>query len=151
ASGLATVRQLFPQRRDFVFPRPTYPDIEKDLRKRFGNRLGRLDETRALLMMLSPNGAQALIAVQPRWRVKDKGNSSTFFHRSTLELWDIATCKRQALWSRRFHGEQWRCLRFSPDGKRAVTGSDRGLKVWDVSTGKVERTMDDRTTWTSHP
>src|SRR5262249_46122925 len=32
-------------------------------------------------------------------------------------------------------------LQFSPDGKRAVTSSRHGVKVWDVSRGRVERTL----------
>jgi WD40 repeat protein len=69
-----------------------------------------------------------------------------------LELWDTAGQKRVAFWNQSSYSvdtnvpdhawvEEWKCLRFSPDGKRAVTSSTKGMKIWDVARGEVERTL----------
>ncbi len=119
---------------DFAFKRLFGHDIEKRIDKPRGPAD---EEISASRITLSPDKTLALIVVEPHLR-------------SLLELWDVANCKRRALWTRRFYHEYWNCIQFSPDGKRVVTSSDRGLKVWDVASGRVERAMDDTTTWTSH-
>jgi WD40 repeat protein len=67
-----------------------------------------------------------------------------------LELWDLIAGKRLAFWNqdsyvmdldRRYDFEAWKCCQFSPDGKRVATGSNLGLKIWDVSQGKVEKAI----------
>jgi WD40 repeat protein len=51
-----------------------------------------------------------------------------------LELWDFQQGKRLAMVR-----EYATCIGFSPDGRRAVTGTDfGGWKIWDVGAGKVE-------------
>jgi WD40 repeat protein/beta-lactamase regulating signal transducer with metallopeptidase domain len=56
----------------------------------------------------------------------------------TLRLWDATTGQEL----RRFGapGEQFIGLAYSPDGRRALTGSDTGaVRIWDLETGEVRR------------
>ncbi len=61
--------------------------------------------------------------------------------RWSLELWDRERGQRLAVWNAGGYDEGFVSLRFTPDGKRALTLSTRGLTVWDVATGKPERTI----------
>jgi WD40 repeat protein len=142
----AIVRQLAPEKRKFVLPRPAFPEIEKQIRE------GRLEpaawsqDCRADLEAFSPDGKQALIASS--WRLLDKKTGRIALNACPLELWDIGQRQLLKRWNGETyaaptdpHGEDWKCLQFSPDGKRVITSSRMGLKIWDVSRGEVERTL----------
>ncbi len=58
----------------------------------------------------------------------------------TLTVWDAE--RGQVLHTLKGHTEPVRCVAFSPDGKRIVSGSeDKTLKVWDAENGKEVRTL----------
>ena len=50
---------------------------------------------------------------------------------SQLVIWDARTGRLLDKW--KAHVEEAFCLRFSPDGKGLVSGGDKELKYWDVS------------------
>jgi WD40 repeat protein len=52
------------------------------------------------------------------------------------QLWDVETAKQRVLGG---HGQFVTVGRFSTDGTRAVTASDRDVHVWDVQTGREIR------------
>jgi WD40 repeat protein len=55
----------------------------------------------------------------------------------TLELWDLATQKRLAIWNQENLREGNSFIRFSPDGKRVATCSSNGVIIRDAATGNV--------------
>jgi WD40 repeat protein len=142
----AIVRQLAPERRTFVLPRPAFPEIEKQIME------GRLEpffpwsQCRASRVAFSPDGKQALIA--SRWDLCYKKTGGFALSACPLELWDISQRQLLKRWNHETYaaptdpnGEDWRCLQFSPDGRRVITSSRTGLKIWNVARGEVERTL----------
>jgi WD40 repeat protein len=37
--------------------------------------------------------------------------------------------------------EGWTCFQFTPDGRQVITASDKGLKVWTVPKGELEKAL----------
>jgi WD40 repeat protein len=138
----ATILQLAPEHRKFTLPRPPFPEIDKPVAE------GRLwapfsRDIQASAVALSPDGKLALVAA--RWVLYDKGNFA--LNACPLELWDVSDRRLLKRWNQESYaapadpnGEDWRCLLFSPDGKRVVTSGRSGLKIWSVARGEVERT-----------
>ena len=63
-----------------------------------------------------------------------------------LLLWDVASGKCL----RSFEGHKWHVLTvaFSPDGRRALSGSlDKTLRLWDVASGTCLRSFEGHTGW----
>jgi WD40 repeat protein len=141
----ATLCQLAPQKREFVLPRPTFPEIDKQVTE------GRLHpglesrDFRVLLVAFSPDGKQALISSGLEL-FDSKGNSALYA--CPLELWDISGRQLLKRWNQDNYanpsdpnGVVWKCSQFSPDGKRVITSSRTGLKIWNVARGEVEKTL----------
>src|SRR5262249_24032587 len=63
-----------------------------------------------------------------------------------LELWDLATQKRLAIWKRYEEPFNWlettSCVSFSPDGKLVATCTSSNVLIWDAASGNVIRTLD---------
>jgi WD40 repeat protein len=126
------IMQLAPHRRLLVLPNPGYPELAGRAPK--GSKAVPI----AYRLAFGPDGKRALIASEIVFHTR----TGAFYPRDTcLELWDLARGQRLALWGG--FDEHWFAFQFSPDGRRAATGSDKGLKVWDVAAGKVERTLTD--------
>jgi WD40 repeat protein len=67
---------------------------------------------------------------------------------SSLRLWDVDA----GTVLRTFDQHPWtiQCIAFTPDGKRAVTGShDGGARLWDLQTGQVLFVLSDSATTTT--
>jgi len=75
------------------------------------------------------------------------GASDSYAPESTvLHLYDAASGKE--LRSFAGHAEAIRCVAFTPDGKRIVTGSmDKTIKVWSVESGKKLLTLAGSNSW----
>jgi WD40 repeat protein/tRNA A-37 threonylcarbamoyl transferase component Bud32 len=59
-----------------------------------------------------------------------------------IHLWDVTGGK--LLFTLPGHQETVRCLAFTPDGKRLISGSDdKSLRVWDPETGALLNTLKD--------
>jgi serine/threonine protein kinase/WD40 repeat protein len=148
----AALRQLAPEKREFVLPRPVYPEIDKKLAEDLIHPR-EWGDFRAYRLALSPDGKRALVASRADFFPKRGGVG---LYATPLELWDPVEGKRLAFWNQdnyveglnepvASHIEVWNCFQFSPDGNRVATGSYKGLKIWNVSRGKVERMLaDDR-------
>jgi WD40 repeat protein len=54
-------------------------------------------------------------------------------------LWDVAAKKVSLQFN---HGQEITALAVSPDGRRIATGTDFGLRVWDVASGKPAVSLD---------
>jgi WD40 repeat protein/tRNA A-37 threonylcarbamoyl transferase component Bud32 len=132
--------QLAPRKRKVVLPNPGYPDLEK----------GRLTKDAGPYRVypvldrvaFHPEGKTCLLVARIGYRQQVKhptvGTGWTYgYLGSCLELWDHVNGKRLAVWE---CGKEVRCVRFSPDGKRAATGGGE-LRIWNVATGKVERVL----------
>ncbi len=145
AGVYAALEEIAPEKRKLILPTPAFPEIEK---AREG-LLTPFQVFHAHLIALSPDGKQALVASRGAFFPKKGG---TGINANPLELWDTAGQKRVAFWNQSSYSvdtnvpdhawvEEWKSLRFSPDGKRAVTSSTKGMKIWDVAGGVVERTL----------
>jgi hypothetical protein len=59
-----------------------------------------------------------------------------------VRLWEVAGGRPLRTFADRWVVEKTHALAFSPDGRRLVTGGDRRLlRLWDVATGRVVRTL----------
>jgi WD40 repeat protein len=100
---------------------------------------------RRVQVAFSPGGKQALIASQMQLVSIAGGAVGNSF---PLELWDINRGQMLKRWNQDSYanladpnGEDWKCLQFSPDGKRAITSNRTGIKLWNVARGEVERNL----------
>jgi sugar lactone lactonase YvrE len=86
-------------------------------------------------------GAVHALAVSP-----DGAKVASADHGKTLKLWNAATGK--LLWSHQAHEYEAHVLAFSPDGSTLASGCARekypGVKLWDVTTGKVRKRLSAR-------
>jgi WD40 repeat protein len=92
---------------------------------------------------LSPDGKRVAVAVQGHQEVfyhdGQLPTKHTFTDRTTY-IWDTATGK-DVVHLRR-HNDRVVCVRFSPDGKKVVTGSwDNTARIWDAATGRELRVL----------
>ena len=149
AGVYAALEEIAPEKRKRFLPRPAFPEIDQKSRE---GLLTPFQNFHAYLVALSPDGKRALVASRGAYfPKKDKGRLGIYAN--PLELWDPIAQKRLAFWNQSSYladtnapdavVEEWKCLRFSPDGKRAVASSTKGMKIWDVARGEVERTLID--------
>jgi hypothetical protein len=135
------LRQLAPRRRVVDLPDAGYPDLEKEIKRMEEKDPSRKGPWVAWIkpgrVAFSPTGPVLLRAVEVLHSRESRGYSERVGW--GLELWNYQERKRLAVWGG--FDERWTCFQFSPDGRRAVTGSDKGLKVWAVDTGEVENAL----------
>lgn len=63
-------------------------------------------------------------------------------HDKICKLWML--CKRKFLLSFNGHTNWVRCAKFSPDGRLIISCSDdKTIKLWDVSTGRCIKTINE--------
>jgi WD40 repeat protein len=84
---------------------------------------------------ISPDGRFLLLDWQRH--VPDAGEPKGYHPEDQLELWDLTLPKRLKIWeqNRTVFSMDWKLLRFSPDGSRAVTQCHQLLEIWDVRKG----------------
>jgi len=88
---------------------------------------------------ISPDGKFLVMACELRNRFTLGQTGPT--GRGILELWDLATQKRLAIWKRYNLLETTSCVSFSPDGKLVATCASSSVVIWDAATGNVIRTL----------
>jgi WD40 repeat protein len=124
-------------------PNPGYPELERDWNERWKNHSKEdLGWAKAIpkryRLEFGPDGRTFLLASEI-WYHHSKEKAQRGGGQHCLELWDAATSKRLALWDTTTY---WRDIRFTADGKRAISRSERGqLVVWDVARGAIERNL----------
>src|SRR5262249_4489074 len=86
-------------------------------------------------LAVSPDGQYLLLNWQRH--VPRAGGRDSYHTEGRLGLWDLATARLLKVLDQSNPGcsRNWPLLRFSPDGRTAVT-QDREVCVWDVRTGK---------------
>ncbi len=60
---------------------------------------------------------------------------------NVIKVWDAITGKEKYHRPTNFFGAF--SINISPDGKQAVSGSDKGVEIWDMSSGETIRTLTD--------
>ncbi len=132
------LRQLAPQTRTLVLRHPGFDDPQ--LKGGAGKTV-----PRPCYLAFSPDGKRLLVvyylnrlAGQPPDNRKVLSDADNQW---TLELWDREEQRRLAVWNDGDYRENFGQPHFLPGGQRVVTFSPRGGKLWDVATGKVERTF----------
>jgi WD40 repeat protein len=131
------LRQLAPKPVECVLRHPGYADP-------LLNRKDNETVPKALQVALSPDGKRLLVASEICYVKTGKFIHSFAEDQQCLDLWDPSAGKWLAAWPGDGYKEKWSAFRFSADGQRVATASDQGLKIWDVATGKVERTLTSR-------
>jgi WD40 repeat protein len=119
--------QLAPERREALLENPGYADLKLDLGEWFAGPTG---------LAVSPDGRFLVMACVLRWGIAAPDNSPNSIGEGTLELWDLTTQKRLAIW---YKGrESPTRVSFSPDGKRVATSgggsSPAKVAIWDFTT-----------------
>jgi WD40 repeat protein/tRNA A-37 threonylcarbamoyl transferase component Bud32 len=119
-SGPVKLREVFPDEREIVLA-----GVERAEAGRIQN------------LAVSPDGKSLLLDWQRHVREK---NPQCYHTEGRLEFWDLTLPNRLGVWEQSQPGSSmdWQLLRFSPDGKKAVT-QGRSIWIWDVPTGKKLR------------
>jgi WD40 repeat protein/tRNA A-37 threonylcarbamoyl transferase component Bud32 len=111
------IRQIVPESREIVLA-----GVER-------TELGHIEN-----FAVSPDGRFLLLDWQRH--VPGAGQREVHSYEGQLELWDLTLPKRLMIWEQSQPGfsMNWKLLRFSPDGTRAITQSHY-LEIWDVRKG----------------
>jgi WD40 repeat protein len=135
--------RLFPEKQEIVLESPDYSSFKFILPNASDDIVAQ-----PAAFAISPDGKFLVMA-------SELNNRSPFGHTGKtgwgiLELWDLATQKRLAIWKRPEKPtdrlETTSCVRFSPDGKLVATcASSNNVVIWDAATGNVIRTLDQPT------
>jgi WD40 repeat protein len=80
-------------------------------------------------------GAASSLAFLPDGKVRALGGTA-----QALQLWEVPSGK--LLTPQDTHAGPVTSVRFSPDGKKVISGAGDGLRVWDAATGKSEKRVD---------
>jgi WD40 repeat protein len=88
---------------------------------------------------ISPDGKFLVMACELKIRYPLGQTGST--GRGILELWDLPTQKRLAIWNQESL-KITSCVSFSPDGKMVATCDSSHVDIRDADTGNVIRTLD---------
>jgi serine/threonine protein kinase/WD40 repeat protein len=125
--------QLSPEKREILLQSPDYSEF-KFLSARYSEIFAR-----PAAFAISPDG-KFLVMSCILWGRYSSGNAGSSGD-GTLELWDLDTEKRLAIWNRENLREAISCVSFSPDGKRVATCSSSGVIIRDAATGNVLHTL----------
>src|SRR5262249_42166194 len=122
------------------------PEIDKPVGKRLFEPLE--GDFHPYLVTLSPDSKLALMASQCQLVVKKDGS---IIDASSLELWDTNARKLLSRWYKDnyvkkddLNGEYWKCLHFSQNGKQVVNSSTKGVMIWNVARGQIDKTLFER-------
>jgi WD40 repeat protein len=89
-------------------------------------------------LAVSPDGRRLLLEWQRQVPVQDRPNTRRIIRQ--LELWDLSSRSRVAIWAEQpTRSVGWGVLKFSPDGKLAVTTEIATIFLRDAETGEVLR------------
>jgi serine/threonine protein kinase/WD40 repeat protein len=89
-------------------------------------------------LAVSPDGQRLLLEWQRQVRLEDRPNTRRIIRQ--LELWDLSSRSRVAIWAEQpTRSVGWGVLKFSPDGKLAVTTESAAIFFRDAETGEVLR------------
>jgi WD40 repeat protein len=142
----ATLWQLAPRKGKVELPRPSFPEVDKQIKGGRRKPFVPAQDFRATRAAFSPNGKVVLIGSY----LSLDGEKADPLAACPLELWDMGAKQLLKRWNQDSYanekdpnGEEWWVLQFSPDGKRVVTSSRHGVKIWNVAHGKVERILFD--------
>jgi len=124
---------LSPERREIVLERPDYSSF-----KSLSIRPSWETVAQPAVFAISPDGKFLVMACALMVRHSSGTTEST--GRQILELWDLATQKRLAIWNRESL-ETTSCVSFSPDGKLVATCSSSDVIIRDAATGKELRRL----------
>src|SRR5262249_44647886 len=118
--------QLSPEKREIVLESPDYSNFKIPLNGHASNAIAKPS-----LFALSPDGKFLVmicsLAVEHNGGFAGRGDH-------TLELWDLVSQKRLAIWNQENPQMGLSCVSFSPDGKRVATCSSPGVVIWDAAT-----------------
>jgi len=127
------IKQAAPDEREIILKSPDYSSLS------VSNKKDAKIFTRAHDFSFSPDGKSVLTTDQIL-TMNSEGFSTN--GDSTLELWDLNTQERRAIWHDETANHSFTCARFSPDGKRVATCGN--ITVWDPEKGKtVNQKKDD--------
>jgi WD40 repeat protein/tRNA A-37 threonylcarbamoyl transferase component Bud32 len=126
--------QLSPEKREILLESPDYSSLQFPSIGRSSDKFAK-----PVTFDISPDGKLLVMACQ-LWYRDSSGGAGSGGER-TLELWDMDTQKRLAIWNQENLEEGISCVSFSPDGKRVATCSSSGVIIRDAASGKVLRTL----------
>ncbi len=121
---------LSPERREITLDAPDYSSFQF-LSRGHPSRI----IARPGVFAISPDGNFLVMACS----LLDRDATGSMGSRGdgTLELWDLATQKRLAVWNQENTKEGATCVSISPDGKLVATCSSRGVTIREFATGKI--------------
>jgi len=128
-----TIQQAAPDEREIILKSPGYWGFS------VSNKKDAKIFTRVHDFSFSPDGKSVLTTGQ----IFTNNSGEISPNRdSILELWDLNTQERRAIWHKEDTHNSFTCARFSPDGKRVATCGN--ITVWDAEKGKkLNQEIDD--------
>jgi WD40 repeat protein len=130
--------RLSPEKHEIVLESPDYSSFKFILDGGSGEIFAQ-----PAAFAISPDGKFLVMACD--LKVRNRFGMTGQTGRGILELWDLATQKRLAIWKRKFWNleslETTSCVSFSPDGKLVATCSSSAVDILDAATGNIIRTL----------
>jgi len=124
--------RLFPESREIVLENPGYADLNLAPGEWFATPNG---------LAVSPDGRFLVMANILRWGSATPDNSAKSIGEGTLELWDLTTQQRLAIWYK--GSESPLRVSISPDGRRVATcgsvDSSVNVAIWDLDKRRLLR------------
>jgi serine/threonine protein kinase/WD40 repeat protein len=130
--------RLSPEKHEIVLESPDYSSFKFLAVGHSGEIFAR-----PMAFAISPDGKFLVMACELINRYPSGQTAQT--GSGILELWDLATQKRLAIWKRKIWNleslETTSCVSFSPDGKLVATCISYAVDIRDAATGNVIRTL----------